>query len=60
MERLGQTFDHISRARVQIIDYDGGKSRLHGGEFSGLHDVTTEQWAMLEQTIRQKTTKAKL
>jgi len=52
--------DYSSWMSGSTIDFDGGSTVLSSGEFNVLHKVEKEQWEMLEQMIRTKTSKAKL
>lgn len=56
---LMNSFHSIINIFFQMIDFDGGETRLNSGEFSMYHKVEPDQWEMLETMIRGKTGKDK-
>ncbi|EYC22984.1 hypothetical protein Y032_0016g3055 [Ancylostoma ceylanicum] len=53
--------DYASWLNGAIIDFDGGQQFLnHGSSFgSHLHEMSSEDWEQIENSIRQRTGKAK-
>jgi len=44
--------DYAAWLSGQIVTLDGGETAFNAGEFNGLHQVSPQEWDMMEQMIR--------